>query len=382
MSTNNIRKDFKSVYVSSRARDNILKYKYTGCDSSFISVHIMNHFWNWFVNLFPRSFAPNLITLFGFISIIVSYFVTLYYMDRMSGVAPRWLYLFNALCIFIYQTMDACDGKQARRVQASSGLGELFDHGCDAMITYLVMQTFQSSLQVGVNQISFFTTLWIMYVFFMAQLEQYSTGVMNLGHFGPTESQFSMMAGHIFTFFYGEQFWLNTIKFDPFEIQYNHFVLLVVILGGVGTILLNTISILKNGNESILANIINLVPISILLGVSIYWGRFSTVNIFETAPHYFMGIFGILFALVTGKLILARICMDKLSPIQLIMLPLIAVILNIYKFNGELFDEILFTKVYFIVVFIVYIHFAYDVVTSLTKVLDIYCFRLKNKKQS
>lgn len=31
------------------------------------------------------------------------------------------------------QTMDNADGKQARRTGTSSPMGELFDHGCDAL---------------------------------------------------------------------------------------------------------------------------------------------------------------------------------------------------------------------------------------------------------
>lgn len=31
--------------------------------------------------------------------------------------------------LFIYQSLDAIDGKQARRTQQSGPLGELFDHG-------------------------------------------------------------------------------------------------------------------------------------------------------------------------------------------------------------------------------------------------------------
>lgn len=33
----------------------------------------------------------------------------------------------------MYQTLDSIDGKQARRTNSSSPLGELFDHGCDAV---------------------------------------------------------------------------------------------------------------------------------------------------------------------------------------------------------------------------------------------------------
>jgi phosphatidylglycerophosphate synthase len=35
--------------------------------------------------------------------------------------------------LFVYQSLDAIDGKQARRTNSSSPLGELFDHGCDAI---------------------------------------------------------------------------------------------------------------------------------------------------------------------------------------------------------------------------------------------------------
>jgi ethanolaminephosphotransferase len=55
--------------------------------------------------------------------------VQTYYAPAMEGYAPTWVYLLNAFCIFMYQTLDAIDGKQARRTQQSSPLGELFDHG-------------------------------------------------------------------------------------------------------------------------------------------------------------------------------------------------------------------------------------------------------------
>ncbi len=53
--------------------------------------------------------------------------------------APRWTYLLCALGFFIYQSLDAIDGKQARRTGTNSPLGEFFDHGCDAVSTYLVV---------------------------------------------------------------------------------------------------------------------------------------------------------------------------------------------------------------------------------------------------
>lgn len=49
--------------------------------------------------------------------------------------APPWAYIACACGLFIYQSLDAIDGKQARRTNSSSPLGELFDHGCDSLST-------------------------------------------------------------------------------------------------------------------------------------------------------------------------------------------------------------------------------------------------------
>lgn len=60
--------------------------------------------------------------------IIISYSVTTYYHPNLNGLAPQWVYVMNGLFMFIYQTMDALDGKQARRTHTSSPLGEVFDY--------------------------------------------------------------------------------------------------------------------------------------------------------------------------------------------------------------------------------------------------------------
>lgn len=52
-----------------------------------------------------------------------------------ASKAPCLVTLWCAIGLFIYQTLDAIDGKQARRTNSSSPLGELFDHGCDSLST-------------------------------------------------------------------------------------------------------------------------------------------------------------------------------------------------------------------------------------------------------
>ena len=63
------------------------------------------------------------------------------YLKRLSlffWQAPWWVYFSCGLGLFFYQCLDAIDGKQARRTGSSSPLGELFDHGCDAVSTVFV----------------------------------------------------------------------------------------------------------------------------------------------------------------------------------------------------------------------------------------------------
>lgn len=45
------------------------------------------------------------------------------------------MYFLTGFCLFAYQSLDAIDGKQARRTKSATPLGELFDHGCDSVST-------------------------------------------------------------------------------------------------------------------------------------------------------------------------------------------------------------------------------------------------------
>lgn len=62
---------------------------------------------------------------------------------------PRWASALCALGLFFYQSLDAIDGKQARRTNSSSPLGELFDHGCDSISTVFVALSACISAQLG-----------------------------------------------------------------------------------------------------------------------------------------------------------------------------------------------------------------------------------------
>ena len=59
--------------------------------------------------------------------------------------------------MFLYQSLDAIDGKQARRTNSQSPLGELFDHGCDSVSAGMKKNTNRSKDLIGLfNFIRFF----------------------------------------------------------------------------------------------------------------------------------------------------------------------------------------------------------------------------------
>jgi ethanolaminephosphotransferase len=80
------------------------------------------------------------------------------------------------------------DGKQARRTGTSSPLGELFDHGCDALNCSFECIVLAASLGLGHSWYTGFLLLTLTTPFYMSTWEEYHTGTLYLGYFnGPTE---------------------------------------------------------------------------------------------------------------------------------------------------------------------------------------------------
>lgn len=132
-------------FLSPEAAKSLPNYQYRGQDLSLIYRYILSPIASFLVHqCTPRSVAPNSITLAGLVWMVASYGFMWYYAPLVlqddsteeaepSVSLPRWIFLFNAIATLVYQTFDNMDGKQARRVGASSPLGLLFDHGCDAV---------------------------------------------------------------------------------------------------------------------------------------------------------------------------------------------------------------------------------------------------------
>jgi ethanolaminephosphotransferase len=58
------------------------------------------------------------------------------------------VFLLSAVSVVVYVHLDCLDGRQARRTKSSSPLGQLFDHGCDALSVNLLLANIGVSLSM------------------------------------------------------------------------------------------------------------------------------------------------------------------------------------------------------------------------------------------
>jgi hypothetical protein len=112
----------KRNYLKDKELENLKAYKYVSGTYTPLDMALQG-WWNWAVTLLPTWMAPNLVTLVG---TGVAFFGVVQYMPydlSLSKDFPPAFYYCSALCVFIYQTLDAIDGKQARRTGQSGPLG-------------------------------------------------------------------------------------------------------------------------------------------------------------------------------------------------------------------------------------------------------------------
>lgn len=160
----------------------IAHHKYVSGEYSHLD-NLCNPMWTYCTETFlPMSMAPNMVTSLGGLACLLSYLATWYYLPqfepRPDQPVPPELLLFNGICVFLYFTFDCMDGKQARRTNSSSPLGQLFDHGVDCFANLTMLSVCQSFLMMGPSQYYLWSHLGLQVAFFSPQWEEYHTGIL------------------------------------------------------------------------------------------------------------------------------------------------------------------------------------------------------------
>ncbi|KFU95794.1 Cholinephosphotransferase 1, partial [Chaetura pelagica] len=135
--------------------------------------------------------------------------------------APVWAYILSALGLFIYQSLDAIDGKQARRTNSSSPLGELFDHGCDSISTVFVVLGSCIAIRLGTNPDWLFFCCFVgLFMFYSAHWQTYVSGILRFGKVDVTEVQIAITMLLLISAYGGTALWDYKVPLVGLELKF------------------------------------------------------------------------------------------------------------------------------------------------------------------
>ncbi|XVE74455.1 hypothetical protein DITRI_Ditri12bG0018700 [Diplodiscus trichospermus] len=321
------------------------------------------------------------------------------YSPHLDSPPPRWVHFAHGLLLFLYQTFDAVDGKQARRTNSSSPLGELFDHGCDALACVFETMAFGSTAMCGRDTFWF----WVISAvpFYGATWEHYFTNTLILPVVnGPTEGLALIYVMHFMTAFLGAQWWVQPFgksiclfSWVPYlnEIPtYKAMLCLLIafaLIPTVGYNIKNVHKVVKARKGSMLLALAMLYPFVVLMGGVLVWDYLSPSDVMANYPHLVILGTGLAFGFLVGRMILAHLCDEPKGLktnmcMSLLYLPLaIANALTARLNDGvPLVDEFWVLLGYCVFTASLYLHFATSVIHEITTALGIYCFRITRKE--
>ncbi|XP_047518044.1 cholinephosphotransferase 1 isoform X1 [Pieris napi] len=210
---------YKERILNAAQLKRLSEHKYS-CSSASLLDAWLQPWWCWLVSKTPLWLAPNLITILGLIINIVTTLILVWYSPDARQDPPRWACALCALGVFVYQSLDAIDGKQARRTGSQSPLGELFDHGCDSISTVFIALGACIAVKLGEYPTwMFFQCFCAMTLFYCAHWQAYVTGTLKMGRIDVTEAQYTIICIHLISATLGSDVWATQV--GSLEMRYS-----------------------------------------------------------------------------------------------------------------------------------------------------------------
>ena len=256
---------------------------------------------------------------------VLQYVLLAYYCPNFEGEAPPWVYLLTCFCVFFYQTMDALDGKQARRTKCSSPMGEIFDHGCDALTLSFMFLAACTVIQTGVSIFWLTTCLGVaIFSFFGTQWEEYHTDILFLGYINVTEAQVFVMIIHFLAYWMGPLWFLTEVEVSGMiTLTYGQVLLIIAISGALLSGINNIVTVIrkyKTDFGKLFAAFLQFIPFLQIEALVLIWPRISP-EIFLQNPHFILLGCGTLCAEIVGLLVLFRVTKQPYPLFHPILLP-------------------------------------------------------------
>uniref|UniRef100_A0A665VUS0 Ethanolaminephosphotransferase 1 n=1 Tax=Echeneis naucrates TaxID=173247 RepID=A0A665VUS0_ECHNA len=360
-------------YVTQEQLAGFDKYKYSAVDSNPLSIYVMHPFWNFVVKFLPTWLAPNLITLTGFMFLVLNFLMLAFYdFDFTASAAghehvPSWVWVAAGIFNFLAYTLDGVDGKQARRTNSSTPLGELFDHGLDSWACIFFVATVYSIFgrgESGVGVATLYYILWVvLFSFILSHWEKYNTGILFLP-WGYDISQVTISLVYLVTAVVGVETWYQPVLFHFLYRDLFTFMIIATIIN----------CFLQSHSSFYEAFLPFLSPVLLFL-LSTTWVVCSPSNILELQPRIFYLMVGTAFANVTCKLIVCQMSNTRCQPLNWLLLPMLVVVLLVV--SGTVVNETLLLYVWTAAVILAHIHYGISVVQQLSGHFNIFAFSLK-----
>lgn len=309
---------YKEKLLSPGQLKRLSEHKYS-CTTSSLLDGFFQPWWDWLVSKVPLWLAPNLITIVGLIVNIATTLVLVYYSPDAKTEAPRWACFLCALGLFIYQSLDAIDGKQARRTGTSTPLGELFDHGCDSISTVFIALSACIAVQLGYYPAwMFFQCFCAMTLFYCAHWQTYVSGSLRFGKIDVTEAQFTIIIIHLISAIFGPKIWMMEIPVLGLGTISNY--VAVLFYAGYIHVFLEFCKVFESGgigkNGSTIAGtsvLSPIIPFSFVVVPAFIIYRKSAEHVYENHPALYILAFGMVAAKVTNRLVVAHMTKNEME---------------------------------------------------------------------
>ncbi|XP_053976152.1 cholinephosphotransferase 1-like isoform X2 [Hylaeus volcanicus] len=309
---------YKEKLLSPGQLKRLSEHKYS-CTTNSLLDGLLQPWWNWLVSKVPLWLAPNLITVLGLVVNILTTLILVYYSPDARTEAPRWACFLCALGLFIYQSLDAIDGKQARRTGTSTPLGELFDHGCDSISTVFVALSACIAVQLGYYPTwMFFQCFCAMTLFYCAHWQTYVSGTLRFGKVDVTEAQFTIITIHLISAIFGPKAWMMEIPVLGVG-TVNNYVAVIFYAGYVHVFLefckvFESGGIGKNGSTIAGTSVLSpIIPFSFVVLPAFIIYRKSAEHVYENHPALYILAFGMVAAKVTNRLVVAHMTKNEMQ---------------------------------------------------------------------
>lgn len=204
-----------------------LNYCYSSVNNSLTDRYLFRHWWPIAIKAIPATMSANAVSILGTVFCWLAFAILSgLVVGPLAAFAPGhpWIFGVLAACIFLYQTLDALDGIQARRTGVSGPMGEFVDHWFDSINAFLI------PLGIALAFPPIPRTVAAVTVFFCGMAEWISgratlkRGLMEFGLFSSEEILTLIYMFFLVIWWTGYQFWASpspALGFPPVWIVFS-----------------------------------------------------------------------------------------------------------------------------------------------------------------